>query len=365
MVNASADHQRESGTHFRQRLPQVPPIHTERLADQFKPYSRPVELPGGEQVFLGQCPPRPATTGHTPPCQVRHHGVAVNPPRCCERRDLLAAEPARHQLIDLRRTQAPRRLTSASQRVRRFFTEWVQVRLDRTVQASVQEGDHPHGGRRGANLYRLLPLGASSRGVARADREPVAEDHDPAATLHAARRGDEWAIASLFERHQPALLRYLSARVRQAAEDVASQVWLEAVRALERFDGDDTDFRKLLFVIARRRLANERRRLARARTVSLTAEMATGLAGGAGADPLEQLAGDDAARLILALLPERQAEVVLLRVVAGFSAEETAELLDLRANTVRVLQHRALRTLARKLAPSVTDHDVAGIEGLR
>jgi RNA polymerase sigma-70 factor (ECF subfamily) len=48
-------------------------------------------------------------------------------------------------------------------------------------------------------------------------------------------------------------------------------------------------------------------------------------------------------------LPRPQAEVVLLRVLAGFSAEDVAEMTGRSPGAVRVLQHRALRRLADEL----------------
>jgi hypothetical protein len=44
-------------------------------------------------------------------------------------------------------------------------------------------------------------------------------------------------------------------------------------------------------------------------------------------------------------LPERQREVLILRVVVGLSAEETAEAVDSTPGAVRVAQHRALSRL--------------------
>ena len=55
----------------------------------------------------------------------------------------------------------------------------------------------------------------------------------------------------------------------------------------------------------------------------------------------------DALRRITQLPPE-QAEVVLLRVVAGLSADDVAEILGKSAGNVRVIQHRALAQLARE-----------------
>ena len=50
---------------------------------------------------------------------------------------------------------------------------------------------------------------------------------------------------------------------------------------------------------------------------------------------------------LVADLPPDQAEVVLLRVVAGLGVDEVAEIMGKRPGTVRVLQHRALRRLAQ------------------
>ena len=56
------------------------------------------------------------------------------------------------------------------------------------------------------------------------------------------------------------------------------------------------------------------------------------------------------ARALLDLLPERQREILILRVVNGFSAEETAEALGSTPGAIRVAQHRALGQLRRALA---------------
>ena len=49
----------------------------------------------------------------------------------------------------------------------------------------------------------------------------------------------------------------------------------------------------------------------------------------------------------MATLPAVQAEMVMLRVVAGLDVADVAELLDKKPGTVRVTVHRALQTLAR------------------
>jgi RNA polymerase sigma-70 factor, ECF subfamily len=56
-----------------------------------------------------------------------------------------------------------------------------------------------------------------------------------------------------------------------------------------------------------------------------------------------------AALAVIGQLPHDQAEVVLLRVVAGLGVEQVARLLGKRPGAVRVLAHRGLRRLAERL----------------
>lgn len=58
----------------------------------------------------------------------------------------------------------------------------------------------------------------------------------------------------------------------------------------------------------------------------------------------------EAALARTASLPRDQADVVLLRVVAGLDVDDVARVLGKKPGTVRVLQHRALHRLAEELA---------------
>ena len=61
---------------------------------------------------------------------------------------------------------------------------------------------------------------------------------------------------------------------------------------------------------------------------------------------------DSAARMqkLLAVLPEKQREILTLRIVVGMSAEETAEAVGSTPGAVRVAQHRALARLKSEIA---------------
>jgi RNA polymerase sigma-70 factor (ECF subfamily) len=160
----------------------------------------------------------------------------------------------------------------------------------------------------------------------------------------AAKDGDEAAMAQLWRAVHPSLVRYLRGRIGDGAEDVAAAAWLDAARGLATFEGDDTDFRRWLFTIARRRLVDELRRRGRRRGEWLVDEPAE-VAGRAG-DPAER--GDDlgAALALVRELPADQADAVLLRVVV-----------DLDVTGVATVTGRGARTHAPRSAP------VAGIAG--
>jgi RNA polymerase sigma-70 factor (ECF subfamily) len=179
--------------------------------------------------------------------------------------------------------------------------------------------------------------------------------------LAAARLGEEWAVALLWRDLHPRILRYLGVAVGDSdAEDLASDVWLEVARGLGRFDGDEPAFRAWVFTIARRRVIDAGRRVQRRRTDPMPPQQID--RGADAPDEFEARLALDAALRHVARLPRDQAEVVALRVLAGLSAEQVAEIVGKHAGAVRVLQHRALRRLANELvAEGVTRQTGAAI----
>lgn len=170
--------------------------------------------------------------------------------------------------------------------------------------------------------------------------------------IAAAQAGSEWAVAVLYRSLQPRLLRFLRGQAPAPdAEDIAAQTWLEIARSLGAFQGDEDGFQALVFTVARRRLADHRRTVRRRPVEFVGDDALVAMAGGGDAEEqaVARLTGEEAARRIGELLPPDQAEVVLLRVVAGLSVDQVAALVGRKPGTVRVLQHRALRRLAQRL----------------
>jgi RNA polymerase sigma-70 factor (ECF subfamily) len=149
------------------------------------------------------------------------------------------------------------------------------------------------------------------------------------------------------------LVRYLRNQGPDVADDVASEVWIAVARNLPRFVGDELGFRRWLFTIARCRLIEARRKQARQRTVAAPSERLDrpGSPPGQGGqgDPatvvVDQLSAREAIDAVVADLTPDQAEVVVLRIVAGFDVAEVAAIMDRSPSSVRVLCHRALHRL--------------------
>ena len=173
------------------------------------------------------------------------------------------------------------------------------------------------------------------------------------AVLAAAQLGVDSAVAVLYRRFNPALVRYLGAGDAAVAEDLAAEVWLAAAPKLPAFCGGEAEFRAWLFTIARRRLIDHGRRVARHR--SRTAGVAQ-LDRTVEPDPsdavTEGLSARAAVARLVAGLPSDQAEVLLLRVVGGLDVTEVAAIMGRSPGWVRVSQHRALRRLAQSAPPS-------------
>jgi RNA polymerase sigma-70 factor (ECF subfamily) len=169
--------------------------------------------------------------------------------------------------------------------------------------------------------------------------------------LALARAGDEVAFGRIFDRTQPALLRYLRALAPTAADDIASETWLSIVRDLRSFHGDEKAFRAWVLTIGRHRMVDARRADARQLAVPMAELPAPGDAPVAPdtSELVVEQADTRRALALIATLPPDQAEAILLRVVAGLEVAQVADIMGRSPGAVRVLTHRGLRTLAARV----------------
>jgi RNA polymerase sigma-70 factor, ECF subfamily len=174
---------------------------------------------------------------------------------------------------------------------------------------------------------------------------------DFADVLAAAQAGDEGAFSVLWRDANPALLRYLRVVSPEYSEDVAAETWVQVLRGLRNFTGDEPAWRAWLFTTARRRLLDQVRHRSRHPSEPLDDINALEAPHAPGAEQIamDNLATEEAIALV-SRLPGQQAEVIMLRVVAGLETDVVAEMLGRSPGAVRVAAHRGLKRLATLLS---------------
>jgi RNA polymerase sigma-70 factor, ECF subfamily len=174
--------------------------------------------------------------------------------------------------------------------------------------------------------------------------------------------GNRDALREVLETIRPIVVRYCRARIGAtersglSADDVAQEVCLAAITALPRYKDQGRPFLAFVYGIAAHKIADAHRAASRNRSepTDVVPERFSSEAGP------EQLAinAESSERMtkLLGILPEKQREILILRVVVGMSAEETAEAVGSTAGAVRVAQHRALARLKAEIIATGHDH---------
>jgi RNA polymerase sigma-70 factor (ECF subfamily) len=181
------------------------------------------------------------------------------------------------------------------------------------------------------------PAPTAGRGV----RSGAARGRGEHALVRAAQRGDADALAELFRAHWGMAHRaaYLVVHDAGAAEDIAQEAFLAAVRALDRFDRRRSFGPWLHRIVVNRAIDHARAR-------ALRHEVAV-------ADPADAPAEDpaslDGVVAALAGLPPDQRAVVVLRHLLEYTPGEIARLLDLPRGTVNSRLRRGLDALGPAL----------------
>ena len=186
--------------------------------------------------------------------------------------------------------------------------------------------------------------------------------------LAALRAGDERAFASLVDEHGAAMLRVarLYVRDRAAAEEAVQEAWLGVLKGIERFEGRSSLRTWLLRIVAN---VARTKGVRESRSVPFSALGDEGPSvpeerfrgpedrwAGHWASPPEEWARPEQELLsavtraqvaaAISALPDTQRQVISLRDVEGWSADEVCNVLGLSETNQRVLLHRA-RTKVR------------------
>lgn len=167
--------------------------------------------------------------------------------------------------------------------------------------------------------------------------------------------GDQAAIEELIGRIHPVVVRYCRSRMSvgpqflATADDIAQEVCMAVLTALPSFRREGKPFLAFVYGIASHKVADAHRAAARVRSLPV-AQVPDGPSTERG--PEQFVVASSTAAVVdelLSHLPDIQQEILRLRVVAGLSADETADALGMTAGGVRVAQHRALAKLRQRL----------------
>lgn len=196
---------------------------------------------------------------------------------------------------------------------------------------------------RGTVAVRVRELGSSAEvpigvRVGRLTRRPLSD----AALVRAAQAGSDEAVETLFARHWPDAYRaaYLVARDRAAAEDIAQEAFLAAIRTLPRFDRRRPLRPWLHRIVVNRAIDWSRARALRGEVgIDRVPEQAAGARAPGG------VLDDDVVGALTALSADQRA-VIVLRYVLDFTPGEIARALGLPRGTVNSRLRRGLDALS-------------------
>lgn len=164
---------------------------------------------------------------------------------------------------------------------------------------------------------------------------------DERARVRGAQRGSVSDLEALFRNHWPRAYRaaYLVTHDEGAAEDIAQESFLAAIRALDSFDR-----RRPFGPWLHRIVVNRAIDWTRVRRLRSEVELSESLP----ATERSELPRDDVLQALARLPPEHRA-VIVLRYLLEFTPGEIADVLSLPRGTVNSRLRRALDTLVEEL----------------
>jgi RNA polymerase sigma-70 factor (ECF subfamily) len=180
------------------------------------------------------------------------------------------------------------------------------------------------------------------------------EDAEANRLVTAVQAGDGRAMGELYLRYFDRVYGYLRVALRNAheAEDATQQVFVNAMESLPRFEiRQETPFRGWLFRIARNHAVAQLR--ARGRLSIEDPKQVDRRRAEESYEPAAEVLGwlsDDELMMFIERLPALQQQVLVLKYLLGFTTDEIGVLVDRSPDSVRQLQHRALRFLRERLS---------------
>jgi len=160
---------------------------------------------------------------------------------------------------------------------------------------------------------------------------------------------DSQVVADVYDRYFPEVYRYIRYRLGEEtlAEDLASDVFVRLLEALQARRGPERDLRSWLIGTANHMVTDHLRRRYRRPVDVLPESLADDSP--EPADGLEQREEKRVLETSLSRLTPEQQHVLALRFGQGYSLEETAAVMRKNINAVKAMQFRALSALQRQI----------------
>ncbi len=170
------------------------------------------------------------------------------------------------------------------------------------------------------------------------------------------KQGGTLDAGTIFTRYHQRIFRYLYYRVGNAhtAEDLTGDVFLKMVQALPGYRAGTIPFEAWLFQIARNVAIDHYRRSSTRPVMAMDEELDS-------EDPTPDELVDihltqDGLQAAIAMLPETQQDVLLMRFFEGLPIAETALILHRSEDAIKSLQRRGLQALRRNLINKEKDN---------
>jgi RNA polymerase sigma-70 factor (ECF subfamily) len=175
-----------------------------------------------------------------------------------------------------------------------------------------------------------------------------------------AQAGDPEALGRLYDEHARMVFRYVYSKTSSTwlAEDLTSETFLKALRALPSFNLPGSNLAGWLITIARNLVADHYRSgWVRLAVVTDEIQPEPDLSPGPEQLALATLTGS-ALRKAVDRLPEDQRECIVLRFFAGLSISETSQVLGRSEGAIKQLQWRGVRRLRASIEQENSDSPV-------
>jgi RNA polymerase sigma-70 factor, ECF subfamily len=168
--------------------------------------------------------------------------------------------------------------------------------------------------------------------------------------------GDQRAVTEVVRIVHPLIRRYCAARLGSGGnayltvDDVAQEILMATVQALPRYRDQGKSFLAFVYGISANKIADAFRKAHQHPSISVP-EFPDEASTAAGPEEMALVSERRReTRQLMEVLAPAHREVLVMRIVLGWTAAETAEAIGTSPGVVRVMQHRALNKLRAELA---------------